>query len=244
MPGGTPQVQYALPTLEPWHRSLLIGLFVAYVVELVLYNVGVPLYTLLPWYSLEGGFEPWQPVTRFLVQGASRGAIFDVLIGLLVLYFFLPAVEMLVERRTLGIAVAAGAIGGTVVPFAVDVAGALELSGALGWTGLVMVLPVVFGLARPEQDILLFIFPVKAKWFLWGALVLALLNLLVEQSLDTFEGLGVWLGTFLWWHGLGPGARRRKLKTQADGIVRELSRFEVIEGGRDRPQGRQDDTVH
>jgi hypothetical protein len=247
MSRGTPQVQYALPALEPWHKTLLMVLFGAYVVELVLYNVGLPLYQWLPWYSLQGAFEVWQPLTRFVVQGAARGAVFDVLIGLVVLYFFLPAMEMFLDRATLLKAVLAAAVGGTLLPLGVDLLGLLDLSGAMGWTGLVMVLPVLFGLARPDQDILLLVFPVKARWFLWGTLVLALLYLLVEQSLDTFEGLGIWLGTVGWWYGLGPGARRRQLLAKSRDIERELHRFEVIEGGRD-PQGGQrgpdDDVVH
>ncbi len=246
MSRGSPEVQYALPTLVPWQRSLLIALFCAYVAELVLYNVGAPIYEWLPWYAFGNGFAPWQPFTRFLVQGASQSGIFDVLIGLVVLYFFLPSIEEMSSRDTVLRAMAAGAVGATVVPLVVDAATTMPMHSAMGWTALVMVLPVVFGLARPDQDILLLVFPVKARWFLWGALVLALLQILVQQSLDTFETLGVWVGTVAWWHGLGPGARRRTLVNQRDAIQRELQRFEVIEGGRsDGPQGEQgDDTVH
>lgn len=248
MSRGQPQVQVQLPTLLPWHRNLLLALFVAYVVELVLYNAGVPIYDWLAWWSFASGqFEPWQPITRLLVQGASRGAVFGVLFGLLVLYFFLGPLEDILERRQLGRAVAAGAVVGTLLPLAVDALGLLSGAGniALGWTFLVLALPALFGLARPDADVLLLFFPVKARVFLWGALVVALLILLVEQSLESFGSLGVWLGVYGWWNLLGPGARRRDLKRQARGIERELRRFEVLEGGR-KPKNRppDDETVH
>jgi hypothetical protein len=152
----------------------------------------------------------------------------------------------MLERRQLGRAVAAAAVAGTLLPLAIDALGLLGGPGAaLGWTFLVLALPTLFGLARPDADVLLLIFPVKARVFLWGALVVALLILLVEQSLDSFATLGVWLGVFGWWNLLGPGARRRDLKRQSRGIERELRRFQVLEGGRtgkNRPPD--DETVH
>ena len=248
MPRGTPQIQYAIPTPEGWQRNLIIALFLAYVVELILANLDVPLYVLLAWSNWiggEGAFEAWQPATRFLIQG--RSAVVSVLISLVVLYFFLPAMDAVVDRRALGRAVAAGAIGGTILPLVLDVWGILEAQPLMGWQNLVLVLPVLFGIARPDQDILLVVFPIKAKWFLWGSLVLALLLILAEQTLGSFELLGVWLGVAGWWHGLGPGRRRRELRQRASGIERELSRFQVLDGGREGPQGSQDngdDWIH
>ncbi len=246
MSRGAPQVQYAIPTPTGWQRNLLIGLFVAYVVELVLHNLGVPLYQWLPWYSLDGGFQVWQPLTRFLVQGADRGAVTQVLLSLFVLFFFLPAMDTVTDRPTLGRAVLAGAIGGTLLPFLVDLTGFLG-GGALGWSPLVMVLPVLFGVISPDREILLLVFPVEARWFVWGSLVVALLFILVDQSLDTFQGLGVWLGVMGWWHLIGPGRRRRELKARGKEIERQLGRFQVLEGGRSaEPQGKQggDDWTH
>lgn len=246
MARGTPEVQVVMPTLERWHRNLLVALFAAYVLELVLHNVGVPVYAWLPWFTFGEGFQPWQPFTRFLVQGASRESVFGVLFALVILYFFLPAVEAIVERGQLLRATVAGMVVGTLLPLAVDLAGFCPQSVALGWAPLAIVLPAVFGLARPDADILLLVFPVKARWFLWGTLVVALLYLMVERSLDTWQGVGVWLGVYAWWNLLGPGARRRNLKKQAAGIEKELRRFQVLEGGKGPAQGAQggDDWVH
>ncbi|MEQ1502967.1 MAG: hypothetical protein ABMB14_12090 [Myxococcota bacterium] len=253
MARGSPEVQFRLPTIERWHQVLLIALFALYVVELVVMNLGFDLYAALAWHGFPGGvgaggFQPWQPVTRFLVQGPQ---VPWVLLSLLVLYFFLPAMENVVTRRQLGVAVAFGALGGTIVPLAMD---ALGFAGGItyGWSPLVFSLFALFGLARPEETIWLVMFPLKAKWILWGSLVIALLQLLVVRSLDTFQTLGVWLGVVGWWHGFGPGARRRQLSRSARAIERELQggpradKLRVIDGGKSKPQGRQggDDQVH
>jgi hypothetical protein len=244
MSRGQPQVQVQLPTLLPWHRNLLIALFAAYVLELILNVAGVPLYRVLPWHSAStGSFELWQPITRVFVQGANNSAVFGVLFGLMIAYFFLGALEEALGRRKLLTAILAGAVGGTLLPLTLDVIGLLTPDVALGWSFLVMALPTLFGLARPDADVLLYFFPVKAKVFLWGGLVVCLLLILVAQTLSSFQTLGVWVGVYGWWHLLGPGARRRDLKRQARGIEREIRKFQVLEGGRrNRPPN--DETVH
>lgn len=258
MPRAGSDVQVMMPTPERWHIGLLVGLFVLYVAELVLQNF-FPIYEVLPWYGFGAGFEPWQLVTRFLVQGPSP---FGVLLSLFVLYFFLPTIEGVVGRRQLGWAVLSGAVVGTLLPILMDLAGATNGLPAMGWGPLVVALPVLFGLARPDATILLLVFPVQARWVLWGSLVVALMMLLVDRSLYTYQGVGVWLGVFGWWQLLGPGARRRRLARKAEGIERELrnlhgkpgkgapssgkpSNLRVIDGGKSKPQGRQgDDWVH
>lgn len=257
MPPADPNVQYVLPSLEPWHRWLLGGLFGAYVLELLLYNAGVPVYQWLPWFAFGEGFEPWQILTRFLVQGASQRAVMNVVFSLVVMFFFLPGISTLVTGRQLAVATAFGALGGTLLPLAVDGATALSsvrflqegLGPAMGWGGLVFVLPALLGLARPDATILLLVFPVKARWVLWGTLVLLLLLLLVGRSLETWQGLGVWLGVVSWWQGFGPGARRRKLVSKASSIESQLRNLRVIDGGKGGPgpgpQGRQGrDIIH
>ena len=244
-----PNLQFVLPSLERWHKWLLGGLFGAYVAELILFNAGVPLYSWLPWRSFGEGFAPWQLLTRFFVQGASQDSVFNVLMSIVVMYFFLPTMESLVSRRDLGLAVAASAVAGTLLPLAVDATGLLGPSAAMGWTRLVFVMPALLGLARPDATILLLVFPVRAQWLLWGTLVLTLLLLLVAPTLDNFQALGVWLGVFGWWHGLGPGARRRTLAGKAVRIENDLRKLRVLEGGKGKkgsgPQGGQGrDLIH
>lgn len=252
MPRAGSDVQVMMPTPERWHLGLLIGLFSLYVAELVAQNF-LPIYQWFAWFGFRAGFEPWQIVTRFLVQGPG---ILGVLLGLFVLYFFLPTIEGVIGRRQLGWAVLAGAVMGTVLPLAEDLLGMTNGMPAMGWGPLVTTLPVLFGLARPDATILLLVFPVQARWVLWGSLVVALLFVLTDRSLGNFQAVGVWLGVFGWWHLLGPGARRRRLAKKAEGIERELknlgaggktsnANLRVIDGGKSKPQGRQgDDWVH
>lgn len=236
---------FALPTLERWHRWLLAALFGAFVVELVAKNAGLPIYRWLAWWSFDAGFAAWQPLTRFLVQGDDRNAVASVAFSLLLLYFFLPLMESVAGRRTLGQAVLAGAVGGTVLPLALDATGLLSPSAALGWRPLAYALPPLLGLMRPDQTILLVVLPVRASWILWGTLVLAVLNVLAEQSLDSLQELGVWVGVYAWYHLLGPGRTRRELSGRGKKVEKDLRRFQVLEGGRspNRP-GRPDDLVH
>jgi hypothetical protein len=245
MPPDMTTVQFGLPTPARWHVILIVTLLVAYVTELVLNLLGVPLYALLPWYPLGSGFEPWQLATHFLVQGNDAPNVLWVVVGLLVLYFFLPSVDTVVERRQLGFAVLSAAIGSVLLGLAFDGAG---LAGAmfptLGWGKLVGALFVLYGLARPDQVILLVMFPLRGRWLVWGTLGFALLLVLARHDLDAYGGLGVWCGVYGWWHTLGPGARRRRLMKKAAGIEKEL-KIRVIEGGKSKPQGRQgDDWVH
>lgn len=242
---GQPTGPIALPPLEPWLRNLLVGLFGLYVVELILRNVGVPVYA-LAWAPFDKGFSVWQPATRFVVQGDDSGAAFSVLVGLLVLYFMLPAVEQLMAWAQVRSAVVFGAVGGTAFALALDAVGLIPGGGTMGWTLAITSLIVLFGLAMPQGTVqLFFVLPVTGQVIVWGTLALSLVFFLLGRSLGTAEALGTWIGVYSWWHLLGPGARRRQLLNKASSIEKELRRFEVIEGGRDDPQGGQrDDWIH
>ena len=126
MERGGPDVQFAFRTADGWQRNLLIGLFALYVLESIAqYTYGDVVYQVLGWTGATGwsaATTPWQPLTRFLVQGPD---VFWVVVALLVLYFALPAVTDAVSNRDLGNALLAGAVGGTVLPFVVDLSVAL-----------------------------------------------------------------------------------------------------------------------
>lgn len=239
--GAGPQLQ--LPVLSPWMRNLLIGLFALFAVELVLRNLGMPV-DALAWRPFGEGFSLWQPLTRYLVQGGHAGAVYNVLFGLLILYFVLPAVDSLLTRERTIRAVIAGAIGGTALPLILD---ALFLDGSAtqGWTVLTTALFVLFGLSLPSGVIRLwFIIPITGQVIVWGIFGLELIFFLLNPSLRTAEGLGTWLGVYAWWHSLGPGGHRRNLRRQARKVEKELRRFQVIEGGKQDDQDRDDDWVH
>jgi hypothetical protein len=235
-----------LPDLAPWMKTLLGVLLGAYVLELILRNAGMPVDALV-WRPFGMGFQPWQPLTRFLVQGDG---VLGVVIGLAVLAFALPALEQALDRAVWLRGLAAGAIGSSVLPLAVDAVGFGGGATVSGWGGSVLSIFLLFGLALPTAIVkLFFILDVKAGQLVWLALALVGFIFVLSPSLRSAEGLGAWLGVMGWWYGIGPGARRRTLKAKAAGLEREIRRFQVIEGGRaDEPRrrapNRPDDLVH
>lgn len=223
-------------------RNLFIALIGLYAVELALRNVvGLPV-DQLAWLPFPD-FAIYQPFTRYLVQGNS---VVSVLIGLVVLYFFLPQLESAYSRRQQLELVGFAAVGGTVFAGALDLLGILRTpAAAFGWDGLVTIAVVLFGLTSPKAVIyLFFVLPVRASVFVWGTGLLAFLFLLAVPALDTADYLGVWLGVMAWWRWRGPEARKRELRNKAKDIERELRNFEVLEGGRGNNRPFDDDVVH
>lgn len=229
-----------LPVLAPWMRNLLVGLVGIYVVELVVAAQGTSVLA-LAYNPLDAGFQPWQLLTRLLVERPD--APFTIVFAVLMLYFMLPEITRLIGGRALAQGMAWTLVTATLVVLAVDGLGALGWvavpRGPLyGWTSLVFALFCWFGLAHPGATVrMFFVLPLQASWFLWISLGIAALNLLSalavgSSALRPIEELGVWLGAFTWWHLMGPGSRRRQLKAKARGIERELSKLRVIPGGR------------
>jgi hypothetical protein len=238
MRGDATAEVFGLPPIHPWIRNLMIGLFGLYVAELIGVNaVGQGLYSLLALHPVGDGFAPWQLLTRYLVQGPQ---VMSVMFGLLMLYFALPLMDRFFSRSQLLQVLAAMFVGGTVLSLglaALGIVGGL----ALGWGMVLTGLFALVGLAMPSMEFrLFFLIPVRASYFVWGAGVIAGLLLLASPSLSSADYLGSWLGVVAWWYLLGPGGRRRKLIQQSKKIEKELMKFQVIQGGRNRD----DDIVH
>ncbi|MCB9678589.1 MAG: hypothetical protein H6737_26035 [Alphaproteobacteria bacterium] len=239
MPANPQQTLY-LPPLEPWMRNLLIGLFVLYVVELVLWNLGVPLGAMMLT-SFGYGFQPWQVLTRFFVQGRENAA--NVLISIVVLYFVLPSLPRLLPWRQWVDALSVTAIVAMLIPMVSDALGLFPPATRSGWTFLVLPMFVGFGLAQPRGIInLMFVLPIPAIYIVWGTLVYVLVMLLAFPSAATLEMVASWIGIVGWWSFRGPGKRRRELRKEASKIEKELQRFTVLDGGKAQGgQGRDDD---
>lgn len=232
------------PRLDPWMRNLLIGLFAAYVLELILANLRVPV-DVLRLFPFDAGFAWFQPITRFVVQG--REAAVNVLISIAVLYFFLPVLPRLLGRRQWVEALGASALVATVLPMGIDALDLLPGAVRTGWDVLIPAIVVIFGLVQPKATIqLMFVLPVQASIFVWATLFFAVFFLLVSPTTASVEPVGAWIGVVSWWQFRGPGSRRRQLLKKADKLERELQRFTVLDGGKaERPQGSQgDDWIH
>jgi len=228
--------------MSSFTKRTLFGLFGLFIFELVVRRAGAPV-DLLVWYPFSSVFSPHQLVTRFFVQGAGSGAVTRVLIGLLVLYFFLDQVRGSLSERQFAEALGAVAVGSTVVGLTADSMG-LAPGPAMGWTPFVTGLVVLFGLSNPNREILLFlVLPIGGMMLVWATVVVTSIYYLAEPGLHTVEELGAIAGVWGWWAWRGPGGRRRVLKQKARHIERELHRFQVIDGGRnDGNNG--DDIVH
>lgn len=244
MARGVPQPQFDFRGPQGWQRQLLIGLLVLYVFELIVVQAysGLRLYDLLGWKAWSGWeplLAPWQPLTRFLVQGPG---VIGVLIELVVLYLVLPTLNDLLGERGMVNAFVAGAVGASLLPFVADVSGLpLADSQLLGWGSLVWVPFVLLGILRPRATVYLIIFPIEARYILWGSLVLSILMIISSHSVGSVEPLGVWLGTFGWYHLVGPGRpRRREPAPEPPSVMKQRRQFQVIDGGRSDD----DDMVH
>lgn len=249
MRGTERRYVFALPTVP---RELRIGLAVllgAYFLELALRNGGFDVYR-LSWSPLLSGFEPWQLASRYLVQGGDEGSLFRVLASLAAVVFLWPHAVAPHAARTRIAALAAAAVGGTTLAFALDVAGLAKMPNQ-GWDSLAMGLPVLAALGLPGGRLEIPSIAVVTSNQLIGAIVvLSTLLLAFEPTFSSAEQLGVQLALVAWWHGLGPGAARRRLLKRGDEVLRP---FTVIQGGRaprpdewthrERPASRRDSMV-
>ena len=153
------EVRFVQPPLARWMQVVLGSLFGLYVVELILLNLRVDLGPLVL-QPVGHGLMPWQPLTRFLVQGGGN-ALFNVIIGLVVLYFALPLLERLLDRRSWIELGTSAVVAATLLPILSEAIGLLPAAPRLGWGFVLIPMFVVVGLAQPRSTInLMFVLPV------------------------------------------------------------------------------------
>lgn len=214
-------------TFTPLLRALLGGLFLIYVVQLVLQGTLEPW---LVWQPFGAGFQPWQVFSAFLLNGEPLGAVFDWL----TLYFTVPALEQRLGPRRLGNAAL------TVWAFAV-VAGLLGsatglVQGAfLGSTPLAIAALALFGFQYAEAQIRLFmLIPIRAIVLAWASGLISFLYMLYGKDLGSTLVFFAWVGTY-YWSFWGDGLIRRvRLRFQQQRAARRVAGLRVFEGGRGR----------
>ena len=215
----------------PFTKQLMIGVLVLYVLELLAGGwVGVPMIELFGWIPTKNGFQLWQPLTHFFVQGTSP--IF-ALLEILMLYFFIPPAQRQLGRRNviklfIWTMISCLVIGGLAV-----VSGAVTSpSPAVGLAPFLTALVVVFGLTHPNAQILLFfILPIQAIWLAWGSGLLAALNFLFSRDLPSACLIAGWIAGYLI---LNPPKSLRKMWVRYKHQQRHnrIRRFSVIDGGK------------
>lgn len=229
-----PQMGFEPPDLSQFHWRVAAALLALYATELAARFAGAPM-DLFEWRAFGEGFAPWQPVTRFLVQG--RGVL-GVVLSLWIFAMVWPSVEAVVGRRGAIESIAAAAAASTAVGLFAD---AIGLGGGVtfGYNSLLSALFVLFGLAHPQAVVLLmFVLPIQARWFVILAFLLPGLFWLAnlgEDGLGYASAFGAALGAWLWWTRRGPGVPRTRIKRK---VRSARTTLRVVPGGRD------DDTFH
>jgi hypothetical protein len=196
-------------------------------------------------WDLNSGFwRPWQPITSFFFNRGVMAAAIDWLM----VFFFLGSVQQLVGDKRL----AKGMIWTAVIAIlfshgAMALTGALEpaaFSRSIAFRGLdpfLISLLVIFGLAQPNAQILLFfVLPIKASWVAWVSGLLALLVFITSTTMSTALILGGWIGGYVFVRsGFGNIQRvfeRYRLIRKKKKLQKELSKFTVIDGGKDEDE--------
>lgn len=239
------------PSFTPLSKTILITLFALYVVQQLAERwMGLPVFQTLAWWPFRGGFQPWQPFTAFALNGGVLQAFFDWLF----LFFLLPPLEQMFNKRQLMRAAISTYLGCIVLGMVLVVMGAVSVKGP--WFGIqpfLAAMLVLFGLSRPNAQIyLFFVLPVKAAWVAWGSGLLCLLYLLSGRDLNSAMWAAGWISGYLWINGGIPrGWKKVVLKWKHQRLQKRLSRFDVIEGGKsDQPRSSgwkppgNDDIVH
>jgi membrane associated rhomboid family serine protease len=238
------------PRLTPLAKGVMIGVLVAYVLQLILESwLQIPVTEILAFSPFRAGQFPlfWQPLTYPLVQGDPRDLLWQ---ELALFFFFSPIEEMFGRKGVLKLALGttlAGALAGQVF-WMVGLASSPMPALGLGCfiTGIV----VAWALSMPNANILAyFLVPVRAVWFAYGSLLLAFLMFLRYRSVGTAADLGAWAAGYAFFSvrwGVPRGIKRTYLKYRERKLKKQLG-FDVIEGGAgqpERPEQPPDDRVH
>ena len=200
-----------------------------------------------------GMFHVWQPVTALLFNADPVSAGLDWLM----LFFFLPPTLDFLGRKGSAKLLASCWALGILVGFGLAWPGIVVGAGpCVGITALTTAMIVVFGMARPNAQILLFlVLPVKGIWIVYFEIFFLSLLFLFTRSLESAVALTTCLAAVVWmWTDGSP--RQLLLKLRLAWLVRQRSpgrrkrgRFEVIDGGRSGGSGGgsqsgNDDWVH
>jgi len=210
----------------PLVRNTLVFLFVVYVVQLV---VGEPFLRVFAWRPIGDGFFPWQVLTSFALGVEPIGTV----LYWLTLYFLLPPLDAMLDRRGLAFATLWSWFFAVMATFAALALGLPDV-GFLGAAPILLAYTALFGFLAPEMRFLLFfVVPVKAKWLGWGGGLLAFLFFLFSPTNTTALSFFAWVGAWLWVGWRNGVFRRMRLRAERRRIEKRLARFEVIDGGRD-----------
>ena len=190
---------FAGPGTTVTGRRILVALVATYIIQLVLEQwLRLPLQDLLAWSGPSSGrFQPWQPVTAFLINGPGpMSALFDWLI----LYFFWRPAEEALGRRGLFRLLLVTWLAAVLITLPLLMVGAVNAPMSyLGLNCFLTGLLVVFGLCHPSANILLFfVLPIPAWVMAWGTGLVSFLFFLYLRSVGASVAFFGWVGAMAW----------------------------------------------
>lgn len=210
-------------------RYSILGFFGLYVVQLVVgWQLVLALFAL--WPIVGGtGFSPWQPFTFPFVQGEPGSVIWQFI----ALFFFLQPTADAMGMRRLWISTAFVWLFATAVKFSAEALGILTPAPVYGFGFWVEALVAWFGFLHKGQPVRFMLFlPMRAEMLAWASGLLCLLYLLFSRDTAALHMLAAFGAAWasLWFD---PDMFRRwRLQRRKDKIVREQTKFEVIDGGK------------
>ena len=243
--------------LTPFAKKVLIvliGLYVVQVFALKPYELTPADNPIRPegvtwlylWDLDSGHWRPWQPFTAVFMNAGVLAAALDWLM----VFFFLGSVERIVgTKRVIKSLLWTALISVVFAHAAMGLVGALESNATLeapfrGLEPFLLSLLVIFGLAQPNAQILLFfVLPIRASWVAWVSGLLALLFFITKTTMGSSLVVGGWLSGYLFVKsGFGNTKRffeRYRLLRKKKKLEKELAKFTVLDGGKD-----DDDYLH
>lgn len=212
----------------PLTRNVLIGLFLAYVAQLLSHGVAEQL---LGWQPFAEGFRPWQVLTH-IALGSSVAPWYTVLDWVVIFFVLAPLDGMLGRRGLVGMLAATWAVG--TILAAVGMALNVTSGAYWGLSPLLASMVSVFGFMLPNTVFrLFFVLPVRAIWISWGTGLLSFLFLLAWRDTGSALTFFGWVGSTAWFALWRTGGFRRwQLLWKKRQVEKKLARFEVIDGGR------------
>ncbi len=229
--------------LTPLGKKMLILYGAVYVLELLCEHwLDIPVAAALQLYPYDHpDFRIWQILTHPFIHHPM--APLGFLINCLVFYFFVgPVQNALGADRFLTLFYIA-ALGGALCGLAFSRVSGFD-APFMGMLPSILAVIVVFGLMNPEATILLmFILPVKAKYISYGTALITLLTFLSKVNPHGAYHLGGLLFGYIYFKGpkyvLDPAWIKWKYLEWR--IKRKKSRFQVIDGYKDKKDG---PTIH
>ncbi len=213
----------------PLVRNVLVTLFAIYLVQLL----AAPRVDL--WFGWQpygsGLFYPWQPLTCVFLGTMDP---LSTCLQWLGVFFLLPILEQVIPAARIGRGMLFSWALAVCAIFLLEFPGILTQTGEIsGLTPLLAALTGLVGFLLPNATFLLFfVLPVKALWIAWGTGLLTFLYTVASRDAASAASFFAWAGAWIFVQFIGGNFRRWRLQIKKKQVERKLSRFEVIEGGK------------